>query len=386
MPVTNAASDTVNSPIKTVLIFTIDNNAGSENSQVASDIAKELADGLGTVNGYRTLNYSSRLPAVQRALISHPEKKISAAGPFTVDAKSISDAIYLANAIGVDLAITGSLDRCGIDNNTYNVTSTIQVLDIKKKTPIQTITVTGKSEIVADDDKRAKKDVAKNAANKIITEITGQIVTETPAEPSTDSVKPTPVANNDTPANPIVAKKQTIVALPFAYTISLDDERDDAIVITALMLNAEFNKSISQHPMFYLVKLSPQAPSIKRAIKDGTIKAADVKNPVDTTNIGALKARKIAKLMGTQLTAIGSVDRYDFDNEKGQLSMLATIQIIDVKTGKINNMVTVTGIAARKASETEKELRSAAVKDTVQKLVLEFNSPNQASVNQDPAK
>jgi len=339
--------------VQSVLVFPLDNDSGAENSQIAAKIVTKVVDGLGADGNYNTIMYLSRLPFVQRFIATNPQKNISASGPFSSDAKTLADAFSLSEAAGVNLAVVGSLSRYELnEKNIFEATVTIQILDVKKKETRQTFVVSGSSE--------TQDGVIVSAANKIIEQITGKAVVASSS------------SNTTSAAQSSITAGMTTIIMPFAYVISDDGAANDINKQIAKQLQISLEKEFNNGKLFSVVKFNADTPSIRRAIKEGKLKAKDVTAPTDTTPVGAMKSQKIANLIGTYTSILGSIDSSSVNNDA--VNLTATIQVISSKTGKVNTSIVINGSAVKTGNDEQKDITNKAVSDAVAKIIGQMRS------------
>ena len=98
-------------------------------------------------------------------------------------------------------------------------------------------------------------------------------------------------------------------------------------------------KNIPSTRMFTVVRYTADSASLRRAVKEGTLKVKDITAPTDTTRMGAAKAQKLARLMGADTAIIGSIDSLTVEDAKANLT--TTIQVISARTGKVDMFIAV---------------------------------------------
>lgn len=336
-----------------MVLFPVDNGAGAENSQVASKISSRLAEVLKTDDRYDVIIYNSRLASVERLVKTSPQKKISVNGPFASNAKALSDAYAIADALSASIAIVGSLDRCGlVDDSKYEALLTLQILDVKKKEPIQMITAVG----TASGDTGTALDAALNATDKIIQQITDKKVE------SVASTKGVTIKDSDI----------SVIIGPFGYPESEDSAIQERNKRAAIKLAECIRKQIIGNKIFTIINYTQSSPPISRIVKEGKIKAKEVSVPIDTTKAGAQKAQILASAMGVDCAVIGSIDSITVDNSKA--SVMATVQLIEASTGKAINYITVRGVYTKVADEDENVLIDKAIGDACSKIIEQLKS------------
>lgn len=346
--VTCVNAQTTKAGVQTVLVFPLDNDTGTEGSQAAIDISAKLADGLSANGNFETEMYSSRLPSVQRLVATNPEKKISTSGPFAGNAKAIADTYAISNAAGVNLAIAGTLDKFSLnDKNVYEASVTILIFDMKKKDTMQTVVASASADTSAN--------IIQQIANRVIEQITGKPVSTTANQASVPSSEGKSYTG------------KTTAIIPFAYPISDDETANAQNKQIAQQLQTSLEKEINLSKLFAVVRYTAATPSIKRAVKEGKIKASDLTSPTDTTMMGAGKAQKIANILGVYTSILGSVDSSSVTD--AAVNITATIQVISSKTGKADNSIVINGSAANSGSDEQKAIISKAVSDAVSKII-----------------
>lgn len=120
------------------------------------------------------------------------------------------------------------------------------------------------------------------------------------------------------------------------------------------------------------VKFEPRLTAVQRAVKEQKFTDKEVLARLDTTPAGAAKAQKMAAWVGAEIAMIGSIDKYVYNPQKGDVELTATIQMIDVRTGKVVEMFTATGRGARGGDGSEVDeaaIGTAATYDAAEKLL-----------------
>lgn len=147
---------------------------------------------------------------------------------------------------------------------------------------------------------------------------------------------------------------------------------DDLLALVADGLAT--NKSLA------VVKFEPRLACVQRAVREQRLTDKDVLSRIDTTPAGITKARKMGAIAGARVAVLGSVDKYDYRPSTGEVEMTASIQMIDVTTGRILNMFTATGRAAGAATKPadEADIGSAATYDVAEKLIADMSKASAA--------
>lgn len=127
-----------------------------------------------------------------------------------------------------------------------------------------------------------------------------------------------------------------------------------------------------------VVKFERGLATVQRAVREQRLTEKDADARLDTTPAGLAKARKMASLTGSQVAVLGSIDKYDYRQYKGEVEITATVQLVNVATGKIINTFTATGRAAGAADKPADEIAvgSGAVYDVAEKLIADIVKVN----------
>lgn len=153
---------------------------------------------------------------------------------------------------------------------------------------------------------------------------------------------------------------------------AVQQHADDLYTLIADGLTA--NKYLS------VVKFEPSLATVQRAVREQRITEKDASARLDTTPLGLAKAQKMGALTGSQLAVIGSLDKYDYRQATGDVDITATVQLVNIMTGKVVSTFTATGRAAgapdKPADETA--IGSAAVYDVAEKLIADIAKLNPA--------
>lgn len=128
-----------------------------------------------------------------------------------------------------------------------------------------------------------------------------------------------------------------------------------------------------------VVKFEPRLVAVQRAVKEQKFTEKEINARIDTTPSGAVKAQKLGSLIGAEIALIGSVDKYIYRRDKGEVELTATIQMVNVSTGKVIEMFTATGRGAKvgdKADIDEIAIGTSANYDAAEKLLTDIMKVN----------
>jgi len=173
-----------------VVLFPLDKAAAVTKSQIVTELNTFLRQGLASCRKYSVIEYTERLPAIQRLVAMQPEKKSAISGPFPPDQAGITHAAALAETMSADLFLVGSVEKYTFADRegVAEVTATIQVVDAKTAKIVQTIAVTGRgtkpSATASVAELRIASEAVKDAGRKIVEQITGEEYRE-PQQPQT---------------------------------------------------------------------------------------------------------------------------------------------------------------------------------------------------------
>ena len=202
--------------------------------------------------------------------------------------------------------------------------------------------------------------------------------------------------------NPAISaqiEKQQIVLFPFAVSSDVDAAKVEYTTLYAEDLFTLVNDGLTASKRFLVFKYSPRIASIQRAVKEqktttdevtsdtsssGTVKAQvftftedEVKKPIDTSYSGTKKAQKLAEIIGISCAVTGSIDKYEFLEEKGEAQVTVTLQFIDTASGKVKSAFTTTGRAVRnpdKRNQSEIVVGISATQDAAKKLLSDIGA------------
>lgn len=162
-----------------------------------------------------------------------------------------------------------------------------------------------------------------------------------------------------------------VTILPFGVGSDLTPEQSAGAARCASGLAEAVSEGMASVPGVTVVEFSRLNPSIQRAIVERKIAKEDVDKGVDTSSTGAALARKIARIMGVEVAVIGSVDRYEFNETKGLVTVTVTLQSIDAKSGKAVSTVSASGQGSKPDGGTagEESLSDSAMKDVLAKVM-----------------
>ncbi len=173
------------------------------------------------------------------------------------------------------------------------------------------------------------------------------------------------------------APKATAVVFAFAY-VGMDAGEATGTNTTsqyAADLCTLINDGLAANKHISVVRLEPKLSAVQRAVREQRFTEKQIVEPIDTTPAGAAKAQKLASLIGAEIAIIGSVDRHTYNQQTRQVELTCTVQMVNVSTGKVEEMFTATGrsaAAAEGAAIDQAAMGSAATYDAAEKLLADM--------------
>jgi hypothetical protein len=131
------------------------------------------------------------------------------------------------------------------------------------------------------------------------------------------------------------------------------------------------------HSVYFLSSL----PTIRRALTEATLSQTDVKNPFDNDT----KVKKVARIAGYDMALVTSIDDYQYDAAKNQVSMVMSARLVDVAGGN-PRAAAESGTSSLPApkSATELTLAEKVSRDLTEKLMTALlGTPKPSSTDTD---
>lgn len=144
-------------------------------------------------------------------------------------------------------------------------------------------------------------------------------------------------------------------------------------------LGDALHESLCAFPKYQVVRYDYRLPAIQRFIAMQPDKKVTAEGPFSGNPTAVGRAISFAKLMSADLALVGYIEKYSFSDSQGAVEIIATIHILDVRTGKSLETVPIIGRAARPAGEitgTEDTIAIVAVKDVVRQVVEKLGGPS----------
>lgn len=136
-------------------------------------------------------------------------------------------------------------------------------------------------------------------------------------------------------------------------------------------LTAFVSKGLASSRQYVVIEYNDRLPAVQRLIQMQPEKKSATVGPFSDDPSSIEKAAMLANAMSADLFIVGTVE-YSFSEKDSVAQVVASLQVVDAKTGKIVDTVGVTG-RATKPSDTaavgETAIASEAVKDAGRKIV-----------------
>ncbi|MCH8273383.1 MAG: hypothetical protein IH851_01145 [Armatimonadetes bacterium] len=127
-----------------------------------------------------------------------------------------------------------------------------------------------------------------------------------------------------------------------------------------------FRQALANDKRFRVSLFSRSHPAVKRALAEGSISAGVLWPPFTGKSRGRYTALSLSALMRADLAVAGVVESIQFDGEKKQSRLVASILIFDVKSRKLLGNVVLSAVGS---GETEAAAATAAVAKYIEIVV-----------------
>jgi len=184
-------------------------------------------------------------------------------------------------------------------------------------------------------------------------------------------------------ASPKDTLRQTAVLFPVDNMV-LDSPDTAKAAKASEQLTALLQKGFAGYPKYFTMPYSDRLPFIQRIANTESDGKKLIAGPFSGDPDAMKRAVALAKSASVDVAIVGTLDFYKFDPAKGEASITATLQVVDVKTGKSSD-TTVTGRAARgtDGSATESTLVADAVRDAGKKIMEQVTGGKYDATQQD---
>jgi hypothetical protein len=172
----------------------------------------------------------------------------------------------------------------------------------------------------------------------------------------------------EAPQSPKTEPKR-ILLFPTDY-----QEGSKAIALTDAV-ERSITRRLSEKDQYAVTAFFPAMSLIKRAVIQRQIEKKDVEHPYDKTD----KAKKLADIAGYNLVVLSSINDYQFDATKKQVTLDISIRIVDFageKPAVITFVAeTATSPTSTDANATEEKIALDFARDFIEKLMKDVLKP-----------
>jgi hypothetical protein len=181
---------------------------------------------------------------------------------------------------------------------------------------------------------------------------------------------------------------QTVLLFPM-------DSPDSASAQVAKGLTSMLESGLSASPAYRVIRYSERLPSVQRLVNMQSDSKMNGAGPFASDPTAIAYAVEIGKAMSVDQVVVGSVDKYTVSQDK-PAELMATVMVVDVRTGKTLKTIVVTGKGA--TSDAGQTLAggvrvSAVVADAGNKILADLvvttsnmGAPAPPTVQKPPAK
>jgi hypothetical protein len=163
------------------------------------------------------------------------------------------------------------------------------------------------------------------------------------------------------------AKAQSKPAPKMVLAFPLDNPAGDGGQV-ASSLNESVNSAMESSGMYRVVSYSEELPGIDRLIRMQPEKKASLSGPFSGDPSAVANAVAIGKELSAELVLVGSLDKYSV-SDKGVATVVATLELVDVQTGKVLKVAQASGISNEQAGAPSLATVQA-VREVSRKLVM----------------
>jgi len=173
-----------------------------------------------------------------------------------------------------------------------------------------------------------------------------------------------------------MVRKESLALFPLAVGSGIATSKVEYVQQYANDLFLLINEGLAETRCYSVVPFDPRVASVDRAMREQQITEKELAQPIDTTIEGAAKAQKLATLISANLAMIGSVDVYDFNESKGEAELTVTVQLIDVRSGKVSTVAATGKGKGAQGGQTEEVAGVAATYEVAKKLLVDIAAAN----------
>ena len=177
------------------------------------------------------------------------------------------------------------------------------------------------------------------------------------------------------------AEKESLVVFAFAVSGSVDAAKAEYTKQYARDLFLSVKDGLVASDRFSVVAFDPRVAPVQRAVREQKVTEEELSKAIETFS-GVRKAQQLGEIVGAELAVIGSIDSYTFQEDTGEARLTATVQVIDLRTGRVENTIAATGRAARVGDGSgrgELALGIAATQNAAEKFLADIGGATAAN-------
>lgn len=180
-------------------------------------------------------------------------------------------------------------------------------------------------------------------------------------------------AGTTAPADPVpLPGIRTVMVYPFENNTPSGGRALGEALASAVQRGMEASR------VYGTTMYSPDSVLVRRARDENstvmTPAMAGVIDPIKGT-VDQARAMQIAQRTGMQALLLGSIEEYTYDKAANKVSLVATAQILDAKTGEPLRTAGVTGTATGAAGADESTVAQAAATDVASRILNGLSVP-----------
>jgi hypothetical protein len=179
-----------------------------------------------------------------------------------------------------------------------------------------------------------------------------------------------------TPAEP-EKPKRVILIFPTDTKGGITDQISDSIL-------EAFRNRIGQSALYRGIVFQKSMPVIRRAVLDQSLTAAEIDKPYDQPD----KMKKLAQFTRSDLVMVSSVDDYQYDADKNEVTMIMSARLVEYKGDKATVLAAAgdTGKSAAGTPKNKPEIRVAVdtAKELADRLIQQLLKPKTGTPTVEP--
>ena len=180
------------------------------------------------------------------------------------------------------------------------------------------------------------------------------------------SAQTTSNKKSNSPGKAPVVPVRTVLVFPTDTKGGVSDQVGDDVV------NVEESR-LSLTKLYSPIEFLSSIPTVKLALSEQTLTLADVKKPFDSDS----KLKKLSGVTGYDIVLVSSIDDYEYDAAKNQVSVVMSARLIDYAGAKavVRSAAQSATSPAGAANTPELKLATDLVRGLMDKLMTAILSP-----------